>query len=53
MKGEAVRLEWPDRGIAVATMIRAEAMNTLSLELIGELQDVVAEVRARRARALI
>lgn len=53
MKGEAVRLEWPDRGIAVATMIRADAMNTLSLELIGELERVVAEVRAQRARALI
>jgi enoyl-CoA hydratase/carnithine racemase len=53
VKGETVRLEWPDRGIAVATMIRAEAMNTLSLELIAELENVVVEVRARRARALI
>lgn len=53
MTGTAVTLEWPDRGVAVATMIRADAMNTLSLELIGELEEVVNEVRAQRARALI
>jgi enoyl-CoA hydratase/carnithine racemase len=53
MKGQAVTLEWPERGIAVATFTRPEAMNTLSLELIEELSAVVAATRAQRARALI
>jgi enoyl-CoA hydratase/carnithine racemase len=53
MRGEAVTLEWPERGIAVATMTRAQAMNTLSLELIDELGRIVALTRAQRARALI
>ena len=53
MRGEAVTLEWPERGIAVATMTRAEAMNTLSLELIEELSRIVALTRQERARALI
>ena len=46
MQGEAVTLEWPERGIALATMTRADAMNTLSLELLDEL----GKVNAARAR---
>jgi enoyl-CoA hydratase/carnithine racemase len=53
MQGQAVRLEWSERGVAVATMIRAEAMNTLSLELIEELGEVAALTRRERARALV
>jgi len=37
MRGEAVNLEWPERGVALATMTRADEMNTLSLELLDEL----------------
>jgi enoyl-CoA hydratase/carnithine racemase len=53
MEGQAVKLDWVERGIAVATMTRADAMNTLSLELIAELEQVVAITRQERARALI
>ena len=53
MQGKAVRLDWSERGIAVATMIRAEEMNTLSLALIEEMGEVVALTRQQRARALI
>jgi len=53
MKGQAVSLDWPESGIAVATMTRADAMNTLSLELIEELGTIVTLARERRARALI
>lgn len=53
MQREAVSLEWPERGIALCTMTRPEAMNTLSLELISELAGVAEETRDKRARALI
>jgi enoyl-CoA hydratase/carnithine racemase len=53
MRGKAVTLEWPERGIALATMTRADAMNTLSLELLDELGEVAAVTRQERARALI
>ena len=53
MRGEAVNLEWPERGVALATMTRADAMNTLSLELLDELGEVIALTRQERARALI
>jgi enoyl-CoA hydratase/carnithine racemase len=53
MQGKVVRLDWSERGIAVATMIRAEEMNTLSLALIEEMGEVVALTRQQRARALI
>ena len=53
MRGEAVTLEWPERGVALATMTRAEEMNTLSLELLDELGEVIALTRQERARALI
>ena len=53
MQGKAVRLDWSERGIAVATMIRAKEMNTLSLALIEEMGEVVALTRQQRARALI
>jgi enoyl-CoA hydratase/carnithine racemase len=53
MQGDAVTLEWSERGVAVATMTRVDAMNTLSLELIEELSRIVALTRQQRARALI
>jgi enoyl-CoA hydratase/carnithine racemase len=53
MRGEAVTLEWPERGVALATMTRAEEMNTLSLELLDELGEVAGLTRQERARALI
>ena len=53
MQGKAVRLDWSERGVALATMIRGDAMNTLSLELIEEMSHIVALTRQLRARALI
>lgn len=53
MQGEAVRLDWPEPAVALATMTRDAAMNTLSLELIEELGEIVAITRRQRARALI
>lgn len=53
MQGQALSLEWVERGVAVATMTRPEAMNTLSLELIAELEQVIEIGRQERARALI
>jgi Enoyl-CoA hydratase/isomerase len=53
MRGEAVTLEWPERGLALATMTRADAMNTLSLELLDEFGEVINVTRQERARALI
>jgi len=53
MRGEAVTLEWSERGVAVATMSRPDSMNTLSLELIEELSQIAALTRQHRARALI
>ncbi len=50
---EAVALEWPEPGIAVATMIREREMNSLSLGLISQLGAALDEVAARRARVLI
>jgi enoyl-CoA hydratase/carnithine racemase len=51
--GAAVTLTWPEPGIALATMTRGARMNTLSLELIGELGRALDEADAGRARALI
>ena len=45
MRGEAVTLEWPERGIALATMTRGDAMNMLSLELLDELGKVISLTR--------
>jgi len=53
MEGKALALTWPDKGVALATMTRAAEMNTLSMELLEEL-DVVLDVCCReRVRALI
>lgn len=51
--GAAVTLEWPDRGIALARMTREREMNTLSLDLIGEMGRALDEAAAGRARVLI
>ena len=53
MRGEAVTLEWPERGVALATMTRAEEMNTLSLELLDELGEVAGLTRQERARGWV
>jgi enoyl-CoA hydratase/carnithine racemase len=52
-QGDAVTLSWPMAGIALATMTRAKAMNTLTLELIGEMGRVLDICMAEKARALV
>ena len=50
---EAVELTWPAEGVALATMTRAAEMNTLTLELIGEMGQVLDVCTAEKARALV
>ena len=51
--GVAATLTWPAKGIALATMTRATAMNTLSMELIGEMGRVLDICTREKARALV
>jgi len=51
--GKAIAFDWPAEGVGRATMIRAEAMNTLTLDLIGELGRALDIATAAKARALI
>lgn len=51
--GKAVKLSWPEPDIALATMTREREMNTLSLELIEELDAALTASVAGGARALI
>jgi len=51
--GKAVTLSWPEPDIALATMIREREMNTLSLELLEELDVALTAGVAGGARALI
>lgn len=51
--GKAVTLSWPEPDIALATMTREREMNTLSLELVQELDAALTASAAGGARALI
>ncbi len=51
--GQAVALSWPEPDIALVTMIREREMNTLSLELMAELDAALTASVAGGARALI
>jgi enoyl-CoA hydratase/carnithine racemase len=51
--GKALTLSWPQPDIALVTMIREREMNTLSLELLDELDQALTAVVAAGARALI
>jgi enoyl-CoA hydratase/carnithine racemase len=51
--GKAVALTWPAEKVALATMTRAKEMNTLTLDLIGELGQVLDIATEQKARALI
>jgi enoyl-CoA hydratase/carnithine racemase len=51
--GEALTLTWPQPDIALVTMIREREMNTLSLELLNELDKALIDSVAGGARALI
>ena len=53
MIGKAVTLSWPEPDIALATMTREREMNTLSLELLEELDAALTASVAGGARALI
>jgi enoyl-CoA hydratase/carnithine racemase len=50
---KALTLTWPEADIALVTMVRDREMNTLSLELIGELDAALTVSVAGGARALI
>ncbi len=52
-RGEALTLTWPEADIALVTMTRDREMNTLSLELIQELDAALTASVAGGARALI
>jgi enoyl-CoA hydratase/carnithine racemase len=49
----AVELTWPVEGVALATMTRAAEMNTLTLDLVGEMGQALDTCTAEKARALI
>jgi enoyl-CoA hydratase/carnithine racemase len=51
--GKAVTLTWPEPDIALATMTREREMNTLSLELLEELDAAMTASVAGGARALV
>jgi enoyl-CoA hydratase/carnithine racemase len=51
--GKAVMLSWPEPDIALATMMREREMNTLSLELLAELDAALTAGVAGAARAFI
>jgi enoyl-CoA hydratase/carnithine racemase len=53
VSGKALTLTWPQPDIALVTMIREREMNTLSLELLDELDKALTDVAAAGARALI
>jgi enoyl-CoA hydratase/carnithine racemase len=53
VSGKALTLSWPQPDIALATMIREREMNTLSLELLEELDKALTAVVIGGARALI
>jgi enoyl-CoA hydratase/carnithine racemase len=53
LHGTAVALDWPAPGIAVATMTRGPAMNTLTLELIEEMGRALDCAERGKARAFI
>lgn len=50
---QAVTLAWPQPDIALATMVRERQMNTLSLELLEELDAALTSAASGGARALI
>jgi enoyl-CoA hydratase/carnithine racemase len=51
--GEALTLTWPQPDIALVTMVREREMNTLSLELINELDEALTASVAGAARVLV
>ncbi|MFI4986601.1 MAG: enoyl-CoA hydratase/isomerase family protein [Alphaproteobacteria bacterium] len=53
LRGVAVTLSWPEADIALATMTRSREMNTLSLELLHELDAALTASLEEGARALI
>jgi enoyl-CoA hydratase/carnithine racemase len=53
LTGKALTLSWPQPDIALATMLREREMNTLSLELLVELDHALSAAVAAGARALI
>lgn len=52
-EGAAVALTWPEPDIALATFTRPRELNTLSLELLFELDEALNEAVRKNARALV
>jgi enoyl-CoA hydratase/carnithine racemase len=53
MDNGAMKLEWLEAGVALATMIRPDERNSLVLELLDSLEEALALCRKTRARVLI
>jgi enoyl-CoA hydratase/carnithine racemase len=53
MTGRATRLSTPDRGIWLLEMTRGREMNTLTLELLAEMEQALDTCSRERARALV
>jgi enoyl-CoA hydratase/carnithine racemase len=52
-EGDAVTFSWPEPDIALATFNRPRELNTLSLELLGELDRALGTAVAQGARCLV
>jgi len=52
-EGKALTLSWPGSGVALATMTRADELNTLHLDLISEMNRAIDDALAQKARVLI
>lgn len=53
MKTDTLALDWPEDDVALITLIRGAAMNTLTYELLGDLERALDAVSVASARALI
>jgi enoyl-CoA hydratase/carnithine racemase len=53
MKNEALELSWPADGIALVTLTRGDAMNTLTYDFLSGMEQVISILATKRVRALI
>lgn len=53
MDNAAIKLEWLDRSIALAMLTRPDQMNSIVLDVIDGLRQIMEICRQRRARSLI
>ncbi|MGD0187790.1 MAG: enoyl-CoA hydratase/isomerase family protein [Roseiarcus sp.] len=53
MSGNALQLTWPEEDVALVTFTRADSYNTLSMEMLSELEEALDIATNMRARAMI